>query len=89
MPRGTSYNYGYDHQRKEVVIHLQVGSTPPVEIIMSAEAFCFDIEFMTKDKKLKHFISEVKKRKDLPADHDFGAGGSEIKFNPDDWEGRM
>ena len=89
MPRGTIYNYGYDHQRKEVVVNFRIGSSPPIEIIMSAEAFLFDLEFMANDQKLKHFISEVKKRKDLPVDYDFGVGGSEIKFDPKEWEGKM
>ncbi|GAF94511.1 unnamed protein product, partial [marine sediment metagenome] len=47
-----------------------------------------DLDFMAKDKVLAHFIAEVKKRKDLPIDYDFGPGGSEIKFNQE-WENKM
>lgn len=86
---GTQYNYGYNHQRKEIIITFQVGTMQPVQIVMSAEAFLQDLDFIRKDKKLAHFLAEVGKRKDLPVDHDFGAGGSEIKFDPKEWQERI
>lgn len=89
MPTGTSYRYGYNHKRKEVIISFQVGTTPPVELVIGVEAFFQDIDFIRGDRQLAHFLAEVRKRKELPSDHDFGPGGGEIKFNPDDWEGKM
>lgn len=85
----TQYSFGYDHKRKEVVFNLKIGSSPPVQFIMSAEAFIQDILFMNNDQQLAHFLGEVRKRKDLPVDYDFGAGGSEIRFDPKEWEDRM
>lgn len=83
-----SYSYKYRHDTKEVMITLQVGMTPPMSALMSAEAFIQDMEFMANDQKLAHFLSIVRKRKDLPIDYDFGAE-AEIKFEPKEWEGRM
>ena len=89
MPlNGTLYSYGYNHQRKEVIIKFQMGTSPPVEIVTGAEAFIQDLDFIKKDQKLAHFISEVRKRKELPVTFDFGAS-SEIKFNPEDWNKLM
>ncbi len=85
----TQYAYGYDHKRKEINFMLTIGSQAPVNFTMSAEAFLQDLVFMNKDPQLAHFLTEVKKRKDLPIDYDFGAGGSEIKFDPKEWEDRM
>jgi len=82
------YNYQYQHKTKEVIVNLQIGFSSPLKAVLSAEAFIQDIEFMAKDPKLAHFLSEVKKSKDLPIDHDFGAD-SEIKFDPKDWEEKM
>ena len=86
---GTVYSYGYNHARKEIIFKLQVGTMPEIQIVMSAEAFIQDLDFVRKDQRLAHFISEIKKRKDLPINYDFGAGGSEIKFNPEEWDKRM
>ena len=85
---GTMYSYAYNHARKEIIIKAHIGSNQPVEIVMSAEGFFQDIDFVRKDKKLDHWISEVRKRKDLPADHNFGAD-AEIKFNSGEWESKM
>jgi len=87
-PTGTLYSYAYNHTRKEVIIKVHIGAMQPIEIVMSAEGFFQDIDFIRKDKKLAHWLTEVRKRKDLPIDHDFGAN-TEIKFNPDEWEGKM
>ncbi len=86
---GTQYGYGYNHKRKEVIIKLQIGAMPPVEIVMGAEAFCQDIDFISKDKRLAHFLGKVREMKDLPVDYDFGEGGGEIKFDPKDWDSKM
>jgi len=88
MPQvGTMYNYIYNHLRKEVVIVVHVGTNKPVEIVMSVEGFIADIEFVKKDKKLAHWLAEVKRRKDLPVSHDFGAE-ADIKFG-EDWNKLM
>jgi len=85
---GTVYSYGYNHQRKEVFFRIQVGTMPMIEIVMGAEAFIQDLDFIKKDQKLAHFISEVRKRKELPANYDFGAQ-AEIKFDADEWGKKM
>lgn len=79
MPMGIAYTYTYMHKRKEVAISLQVGSTPPFEFVMGAEGFIQDIEFIIADGNLAKFLAAVKERKDLPIDHKFGAGGSDLK----------
>lgn len=89
MPSGMRYNASYNHKRKEITFIIQIGTMPAQEIIMGAEAFLQDIEFIINDKKLAMFFAKVREIKDLPIDHDFGAGGGEIKFNPKDWEGKM
>ena len=86
---GTMYSYAYNHIRKEVILRIHIGTNQPIEIVMSAEGFFQDIEFVRKDKKLAHFIAEIKKMKDLPANYDFGPGGSEIRFNPEEWDNKM
>lgn len=87
MPVGMRYGIAYIHKRKEVVISLQVGSSLPIEIVMSAEGFCQDLDYIIADKKLAEIIEGIRNRKDLPADHDFGAGGGD--FNTKEWEDRM
>ena len=84
---GTMYSYAYNHARKEVILNVHIGTNQPISIVMSAEAFIQDIEFARKDKKLAHWLAEVKRRKDLPVN----APGAtdEIQFNPEDWEGKM
>jgi len=89
MPIGIRYNFTYIHKRKEVVTTFQVGTMPPFVIVMGAEAFCQDIDFIGKDRNITNFVVNVKERKDLPIDHDFGASGGEIRFNPLEWEGKM
>ena len=84
-----AYSYIYNHKTKEITCNFQVGSSQPVKIITGAESFIQDIDFIKNDPKLAHFLSVVRIRKDLPIDHDFGPGGDEIKFNPEDWEGKM
>ena len=83
-----AYSYRYNHKTKEVIAKVQIGFQPPVDIVMGAEAFTQDIEFMANDKKLAHFLSEVKRRKDLPTDYDFGKD-AEIKFDEGEWDQRM
>ncbi len=83
-----SYSYGYSHKTKEVVLQLTLGGST-LKTQMSAEALIHDIAYISKDPKLAHFLSVVRERKDFPIDHDFGPGGEEIKFNPEDWEGKM
>ncbi len=89
MPSGIAYRIDYLHKRKEVVIKFQVGSTPPIEIVMSAEGFLNDLEFIKNDKHLAHLLSIIKERKDLPIDHDFGPSGGDTKFDPREWEDKM
>ena len=86
-PTGTSYSYAYNHTRKEIIIRMHVGTNQPFEIVMGAEAFIQDIDFVRKDKKLAHWLGEVRKRKDLP----IGTPGAdaEIDFNPGEWEDKM
>ena len=85
---GTQYSYGYNHKRKEVVLKIQIGTMAPIDIVISAEAFFQDIDFIAKDKKLVHFLAEVRRRKDLPTNHNFG-DEAEIKFDPDEWGKKM
>ena len=82
------YSYKYVHKTKEVVIQVSVGGGPPLNAIMSAEAFTQDMEFIKSDQKLAHFLSVVKERKDLPIDHNFGED-EDIKFDPEAWEKRL
>jgi len=90
MPQsGTMYNYAYNHARKEIIIMVHIGTNKPIEIVMSVEGFFSDIEFVKKDKKLAHWLSEVKKMKDLPVDYDFGPRGAAIKFDEEDWNKKM
>jgi len=89
MPlNGTVYTYGYNHQRKEVFFRIQIGTSPVMEFAIGAEAFIYDLDFIRKDTKLSHFISEVRKRKELPTDFDFGSE-AEIKFDADEWGKKM
>ena len=85
---GTIYGYGYNPKRKEVMFKLQIGSIPEIQIVMGAESFIPDLDFMAKDKKLVHFISEVRKRKDLPTDHKFEPGEEEIRWK-EEWDNKM
>lgn len=85
----SQISYGYNHKRKEVTFVLQVGSQAPVKFIMAAEAFIQDLESFSNDPQLAHYLAEVRRRKDLPIDYDFGAGGNEIKFEPKEWENKM
>jgi len=85
---GTVYSYQYNHLRKEVILKFQVGSMPAMQIVMSVEAFFQDIDFIRKDKKLAHWLVEVRKRKELPVNYDFGVN-TEITFNPGEWEDKM
>jgi len=87
-PTGTMYSYAYNHARKEIILRVHIGTNTPTEIVMSAEGFFSDLEFIRKDKKLAHFLSEVKKRKDLPVDYDFGEN-ADIKFDENEWDKRM
>jgi len=87
MPMGTRYNFTYIHARKEVVGFIQIGAQPPVEIVMGAEAFLQDITFISNDNGLKRLLQVIKERKDLPVDHDFGAGGG--GFDMKQWDQRM
>ena len=89
MPVGTRYSYTYLHKRKEIVIQFQVGTAPPVEIIMGAEAFIQDIDYMSKDENIPKFLAIVRERKDLPIDYDFGEGGKQGDFNSKEWEDKM
>lgn len=83
-----TYNLIYSHKTKEIILTFQVGSSPQVKLIMGAEASIQDFDFLKKDPKLAHFLFEVRKRKDLPIDYDFGTN-AEIRFDPNDWEGKM
>lgn len=89
MPVGIRYQVNYIHKRKEVLIRFQVGTMPPIEIVMGAEAFCQDIAYIINDKGLAKFFANVKASKDLPIDHNFGAGGGDIKFDQKEWEDKM
>ncbi len=86
---GISYRIDYIHKRKEVVVRFQVGSMPPIMIVMGAEAFCQDIDYISKDKGLSALLSFIKERKDLPIDYDFGAEGGDKRFSPGEWENKM
>ena len=88
MPSGVRYNIHYSHQRKEVTVILQIGTTPPVEYIFSAEGFLADIDYISKSKGLSEYIDLIRNRKDLPTDHDFGEQGGHLKFNPQEWENK-
>ena len=87
MPVGMMYSIQYHHKRKDVTILLKVGSMPPIEFVMGAEAFCQDLDFIKNDKGLAGIIDGIRKRKDLPTDYDFGSGGSD--FDSRKWEGMM
>ena len=89
MPPGIRYNVLYIHARKEVVIDFQIGSMPPIHIVMSAEAFCQDLDFLTKNEGLAKYLAIVRERKDLPVDHDFGPGGGQMGFDPKGWDNKM
>lgn len=89
MPIGIRYNFTYIHKRKEVVISFQVGTMPPMQIVMGAEAFSQDIDYISKDQRLVKFLAVVKVRKDLPIDHDFGPEGGEIRFDTKEWDDKM
>ena len=82
------YNFQYNHQTKEVTGTMQVGLSPPAKFLISAEAFIQDVDFLKRDKNFVRFLADVRERKDLPTDHDFGPGGGQIKFNPRDWESK-
>jgi len=86
---GIHYNVGYNHQRKEVIVIFKIGSMPPIEVVMGAESFCQDLAYISKDPNLAKFIADIRERKDLPVDHDFGAGGGGLKFDPKEWENKM
>lgn len=89
MPAGIAYRVQYDHKRKEVTVIFRVGSMPVVEIIMGAEAFCQDFDYISRDQNLAKFIADIRERKDLPVDHDFGVSGGGLKFDPKEWEDKM
>jgi len=87
MPGGIRYNVSYLHKRKEVVVNLKVGSMPPVEFVMGAEAFIQDFDYIRNDKAMASMIEGIRGRKDLPIDHDFGAGGGD--FDKNKWDNMM
>ena len=87
MPVGIFYNLTYLHKRKEVVVNLKVGSMPPIEFVMGAEAFIQDLDYIRKDKAMAGMVEGIRQRKDLPIDHDFGAGGSD--FDKSKWDNMM
>jgi len=89
MPMGMKYSYGYNHKRKEVIFRFQIGSIPPIEIVMGVEALLQDLDFIRNDKTLAKFIESIREAKDFPIDHDFGSGKGDFKFDPKDWEEKM
>lgn len=89
MPIGIRYNVTYFHKRKEVVVEFQVGSMPPFHIVMAAEAFVQDFDFIKNDESLAKYILTIKERKDLPVDQDFGTQGGDKRFDPKQWEDKM
>ena len=89
MPGGIFYNVQYNHKRKEVTVLFRVATRVTAGIVIGAEAFIQNFDFIRNDKNLAKLVEAIRERKDLPGDHDFGVAGgdTDIKKLEDLWEG--